>query len=883
MRGDLLPIEPGLDVRAVNTSGGLAHDRYHFTERMARFLPVGFYYKAFHTPRRLFPFYENMMRKVAGLGSICPAARTPPSAKDYAFCELLVVGAGPAGLSAAVAAAEAGVDVLLVDEQPRIGGSCGWQQIEATVRDDLIARAQKFGNLQIRLGTQAAGWYADHWVALVDGAHLTKLRACAVLVAAGCIEQPAVFQNNDLPGVMLGSAAQRLVQLYAVKPFDRAVVLAANNEGYKLALDLKNAGVDVAAIVDLRAVGEQSSWANRITEAGIQVLTGHTVYEALASRDKTRVAGVVIRSLDQDGQPRSDSHTIPCDGVAVSVGGAPNACLLAMAGTRFGYSEPVEQLVPRELPQGIFAAGRVNGIFAPNDQLADGRRAGLAAAAYLGRSVQPPPAFEHVGPPPSHPYPIFKHAGKKNFVDLDEDLHLADFVNAHQEGYDNVELMKRYATFGMGPSQGKISNTNAVRILARLNGRTIEGTGTTTARPFHQPVSLAHLAGRRFHPYRLTPMDGWHRQAGAPMVHVGAWFRPEYYPVAGKSRDDCILDEAQHVRNLVGLIDLSTLGKLHVNGPGAAQFLEQIYTGRFATQKNGTMRYAVACDESGILLEEGLVVRLADDQFYLTASTTGGDAFYRELQRWAIIWGSDVVLANATGHWAAMNLAGPDARRVLAKLTGADLDPAAFPYAAVRVATVAGTPAVLIRAGFLGELGYEIHLPASRAAAVWDAVLSAGAEFQLRPFGIEAQRLLRLEKGHLIAGHDTDALTTPYEAQLDWAIGKDKPHFIGSRSLAILRKQPLTRKLIGISFAPDYSGPLPEECQLIIDKGQICGRVTSIAVRSTLGRAIGLAFVRPDMAVPGTEVNIRVAAGKLVTAYVTALPFYDPQNNRQKM
>jgi sarcosine oxidase subunit alpha len=786
-------------------------------------------------------------------------------------------------LSAAVAAAETGVDVVLVDEQPRIGGSCGWQHIVAGVQDDLIRRAHALGNLEVRLGTQAAGWYADHWVALVDRTHLTKLRAQATLIAAGCIEQPAVFQNNDLPGVMLGSAARRLMRLYAVKPFDRAVVLTANSDGHKLALDLKELGVEVAAIVDLRTHGEQSEWAHRAARAGIQVLPGHVVEEVLASRDKCRVAGVLIRSLNEHGQPRSDSRTIFCDGVAVSVGWTPNAGLLAMAGTRFGYSERVEQLVPRELPEGIFSAGRVNGVFAADDQVADGRRAGLAAAAYLGRSVEQLPVIEHTGPAPSHPYPIFKHHGKKNFVDLDEDLHLADFVNAHQEGYDNVELLKRYATFGMGPSQGKLSNMNAVRILAKLNGRSIEETGTTTARPFHQPVSLAHLAGRRFHPYRLTPMDGWHRQAGAPMVHVGAWFRPEYYPITGKSRDDCILEEAHHVRRHVGLIDLSTLGKLQVNGPSAAHFLEQIYTSRFRSQKNGTMRYSVACDESGILAEEGLVARLADDRFYLTASTTGGDAFYRELQRWAIIWGSDVVLANATGHWAAMNLAGPDARSVLAKLTDASLDPQAFPYAAVREATVAGTPAVLIRAGFLGELSYEIHLPALRAATTWNAIIAAGAEFQIRPFGIETQRLLRLEKGHLIAGYDTDALTNPFEAQLDWTIGKDKPQFIGSRSLEILRNKPLTRKLIGISFAPDYTGLLPEECQLLIDEGQICGRITSIARRSTLGQAIGLAFVRPDLASPGTKVQVRLAAGKFVEAMVTSLPFYDPRNDRQKL
>ena len=409
------------------------------------------------------------------------------------------------------------------------------------------------------------------------------------------------------------------------------------------------------------------------------------------------------------------ARSIGCDGIVTSVGWAPNSGLPAQAGVRFRYDSTVEQLVPSEFPPGVFAAGRVNGVFSLEDQLADGRRAGLAAASYLGRHVELPAEVSRAGPAPSHPYPIFDHPAKKNFVDLDEDLQLIDLVNAHAEGYDSVELLKRYSTVGMGPSQGKLANMNAARILARLNGESLERTGTTTARPFHRPLSIAHLAGRRFHPHRATAMDDWHRRAGACMTRVGPWFRPEYYPSSGDSRDDCILDEARNVRGGVGLIDLSTLGKLHVNGPDAARFLEYVFASSFARQKVGKLRYTLACDETGIVSEEGVVARLAEDRFYVTATTTGADASYRELQRWAIVFGMDVALANATGQWAAMNVAGPSARQVLQRITDADLGPQALSFTGIRETVVAGVPAIVMRSGFVGELGYEVHVPSPQA------------------------------------------------------------------------------------------------------------------------------------------------------------------------
>ena len=889
LRGDCLPIEAGLNVHSVNTAGGLKRDRLKITDRFGRWMPVGFYYKAFHTPRRLFPFYENQMRKIAGLGKIDPAGKRQPSPKDYAFCDLLVAGAGPAGLSAAIAAAEQGLEVLLVDEQPHVGGSLHWQhaqdQTAARSLQELVRRAAALDNLQIRTGTQVAGCYADHWIALVDAQRLTKLRARATLFATGCFEQPAVFQNNDLPGVMLGSAAQRLIYLYRVRPCRRAVILAAGSEGYRLALDLLEAGVEVVALVDLRDEGEAGPWGEAVTASGIMIYKGHTVYEAIASRDKNSLAGVMLCPLDETGGPQSIGRVkLACDGVLMSVGWTPVSGIAYQAGVRFRYDARVEQLVPDSLPERVFVAGRAAGIFELADQLADGNRAGLAAAATCGQfSGQVPQPLTHTGPPPSHPYPIVPHPGKKNFVDLDEDLHLVDFQNAHQEGYDSIELIKRYTTVGMGPTQGKLSNVNAVRILARLNRATIQETGTTVSRPFHQPVSLSKLAGRRLHPLRRTPLHGKHLELGGQIMHAGAWLRPEYYKVEGSSREDCILAEAENVRRGVGLIDVSTLGKLHFCGPDAGRFLEQIYTGHFLNQKPGRLRYALACDELGILIEDGVVARKGKNHFYVTATSSGVTAFYRDLQRWALILGMDVTLVHATGQLAAINLAGPRSREVLAGLTELSLAADDFPYLGVREGRVAGVEATLMRVGFVGELGYEIHVPASAACHVWQAFLEAGRPFEIQPFGVEAQRLLRLEKGHLIVGQDTDALTHPFEVDLGWAVKMEKPFFVGSRSLQILAARPPERQLVGLALPVDATAPLPEECHLIIEGHEIVGRITSVAHRTTLGQPIALAFVRPAQVAAGTQVTIRVAAGKLLTASVVPLPFYDPDTLRQRL
>ena len=919
------PLEAGMELRAVNTVGGVRHDRLQWLERMARFMPVGFYYKAFHRPRWLFPWFESAARRLAGLGRINRALAPEAAAGAYAWCDVLVVGGGPAGLEAALAAGRAGARVLLVEEQARLGGSLAWQygggdEARATL-DELCRELEALENVEVRCATTAGGHYADHWVALFDARGMTRVRARAVVYATGAIEQPAVFGNNDLPGVLLGSACQQLVRWYAVRPGRRAVVLAANRDAYRVALDLQAAGSEVVLIADLRPDGEPSSLGGEAAAAGIPVLAACTVYEALAEPRTGTLQGALVARVGiapADGSGAAGRAVdlrwrtrIACDTIVLSVGWTPNAVLPSQAGVPFRYDEERAQLLPDGAPEGVFLAGRVRGVYELAGQREDGRGAGLRAACAAGRGDQPEPALVPVdrsacsqsdpmvqhpghgnpepapvpadGEPRSHPYPIFEHPGHKNFVDLDEDLHLADLANAHQEGFDSVELLKRYSTVGMGPSQGKLANLNAARVVAQLNGRSMAHTGTTTARPFYQPVPLGHLAGRRHHPMRRTPLHDWHEQAGAVLIHAGDWYRPEYYPSAATERGTCIVQEARQVREGLGMIDVSTLGKLLVNGPDAAELLERIYTGRFRKLAVGRCRYGVALDESGIVIEDGVIARLAPDRFYVSATSSGVASFYREMTRWATIWGLEVTLSDATGHYAALNLAGLHSREALQPLADLDLSAEAFSYLAVAEGTVCGVPALVLRVGFVGELGFEVHVPAWHGEHVWRTLFEAGARWEVRPFGLEAQRLLRLEKGHLIVGHDTDALTHPSEVGLEWAIGKGKRFFVGQRSLPIHAARPALRTLVGVRWPDGHQGPLPEECNLIIHDGRIAGRITSIAPLSTQGYPLGMAFVEPALAAAGTQVAVRLDDGTMSTAEVAELPFYDPAGKRQRL
>lgn len=891
VRADVVPVQSGWDISAVNTRGGLAGDRLAVLNHLAPLLPVGFYYKAFHS-KRWFPYWERMFRRLTGLGSVDLTAVRRPTAKRYDFCDVLVLGAGPSGLAAALAAAEQGASTLLVDENPAAGGSGryarGGQDDSAMQTSALLARALAQPRLRLVASTYAAGYYADHWVALVNSDCMVKVRARSVVVAQGAYEQPAVFRGNDLPGVMLASAAQRLLYEHAVLSARRLAVLTANAQGYAAALDALAHGAQVAAVLDLRPAREAAACLAATPDVAAELARcGVPVQYAVQPVEATAAVGGELKALSFRAGDARTVQRLELDGLWMSVGFAPANALLHQAGARFGYDDALEQFVPEQLPEGVYACGKVNGVYGLAQRIEDGHDAGACAAARLGfGSARERALRAAVDHSPTHPYPIFAHPKGKEFVDFDEDLQIRDLENACQEGFDSSELLKRFSTLGMGPSQGKHSHMNALRILGRIRGEPLARLGTTTSRPMFHPVPLSHLAGRGFTPQRRTPLDADHEALGAVWMPASTWRRPEYYRVAGRSRTQAIAAEVGAVRQRVGLIDVGTLGKIEVHGPDAAEFLERIYTSRFANLKVGMTRYALMLDESGVIVDDGVVGRLGPESFYFTTTTGNSATLFREFGRLATLWRLPVGLVNLTGHYAALNLAGPAARAVLRTHTGLDLTEDSFPYQGLREGLVAGAPCRILRVGFVGELGYEIHLPAQHARSVWAALLAAGAPFQIQPFGVEAQRMLRLEKGHLIVGQDTDGLTNALEIDAPWALKMDKPFFIGQRSLRILQQQPRRQRLVGFTLpVPGAHGAapaLPRECHLVIDAGRIAGRVTSVGFSPTLGRCIGLALVAPEVA-SGRQLLIRIDGGAELAADIARAPFYDVAGERQRL
>jgi sarcosine oxidase subunit alpha len=592
------------------------------------------------------------------------------------------------------------------------------------------------------------------------------------------------------------------------------------------------------------------------------------------------------------------AERIDCDLLCTSVGYMPAYQLACQGGASLAYDDDTAAFTLTGLPPGMHLAGSIDGAWDLEAVRQLAERAALSACQGLSgdnpdRDSGRPPRqaagdsgrSEGAGaslPGANHPWPIFPHPRGKEFVDLDEDLQIADLVNATNDGFEDIQLVKRYSTCGMGPSQGRQSALAAARIVARATGKSVAQTGVTTARPPYAGERIAHNARRNFFPVRHTSMHHRHAEAGAQMLQAGLWLRPAWYgpPDSG---DACIAAEVDAVRNAVGVVDVSTLGGIEVRGPDAGEFLDRLYTWNFASQPVGRARYALLCNEAGMVIDDGVACRLHERHYYVTATTGGVDRVYRSMLRWNAQWRLDVDIANATSAWCGVNIAGPRAREVLAGLTdGIDLDRSAFPYMGVREGTVAGIDARVIRVGFVGELGYEVHVPQQCGEALWDAVMEAGEPSGIRPFGIEAQRVLRLEKGHVIIGQDTDAMTHPQEIGMGWALSDKKPFYVGQRTIRELGARPLSRQLAGFTMASP-SSDMPAESHLVVDGQRLVGRVTSCAMSPTLGRVVGLAYVPPESARPGEVIDIRLTGGRIVQANIVPMPFYDPDNERQKL
>lgn len=869
---DRTPVSDGLQVSAQNVNGSLAHDRDAIIDRLGRFLPVGFYYRTFMGPRRdsWLKFWEPMIRRKAGLGVVGTKAQHRHFDKSHLHCDVLVVGAGPAGLSAAIAAAEAGADVVLCDENPEIGGALTYGRHDPAVLAGLTVRLEALPNLRVMTGTLCNGWYEDNWLPLIQGDRLYRTRAREVILATGAIGQPAIFRNNDLPGIMLGSAAQRLIRHYGVRPGQKAVVLTGNDEGYAVALDLVEAGVSVVLVADPRPGGVPSPLEAELHGKGVAIQKATTV-EVAEGR-----AGHLARV-------RIGGRWVECDLLTISVGEVPAWQLPCQAGAKVGYDDVTGSMTLTLARGSIQLAGSVAGDNGLEGAVAGARRAASIALQRLGHVVAQDAVLGTAKAScPAHVQPILANAKGRDFVDFDEDLQVKDLHNAIKDGYREIELVKRFTTVGMGPSQGRHSALATARIVAEATDRTVAEVGITTARPPVGPEMLGVLAGHHEPLERRTALHARHLALNAAMKPVGAWRRPYFY---GDARDaqKAVRDEIMAVREGVGLLDVSTLGKLELRGPDAGEFLDRLYTMAHANQPVGRVRYCLMLNEMGSVVDDGVAYRMADDRFYVTATTGAVARVYADMLFWNAQWRLKVDVLNLTGAFSGLNVTGPKARSVLEALeSNIDFSREAFPYLSGREGVVAGVPVRVMRIGFTGELSFELHCPSSLAPALWDAVMSAGKPHGLTPYGLEASRILRLEKGHILIGQDTDAITTPDELGFGWAVSKKKPFFVGKRSIEMRARLGQARKLVGLQFPAD-AGDIPGESCLVLRGNDPVGQITSIGFSPTLGSYIALAYVHVDDATEGSRVTVKCRDGALVKVPVVGHAFFDPTNARQEM
>jgi sarcosine oxidase subunit alpha len=771
-------VREGADVRAQNVLGSLDRDLLNVVDRVGGpFTPVGFYYRTMIRPRRAWPVYERVLRRAAGLGRVPAAGERRRYDTEHLRVDVLVIGAGRAGRAAAAAAAARGGRVLAVDER----GGCEPEGYE------LLAPAR------------AVGIYEGGLVPVDAGTVLYRVRAGRVVVATGALEQPLVFPGNDLAGVMLPGAVRRLVDDFAVKPGARAVVVASDARGLEVTAALERAGVEVAAVRDLRSAS----------------------LPALAAQGRRGLLTSVALGADE----------VACDLLVVSGGRQPAYSLLAQAGARVEYEPRRGIFVPVGLPAGVEAAGSVLGSDEP---------AAVPEPSYAGGK------------------------GDRCFVCVCEDVTEKDVKRAVAEGFDSIELAKRYTTVTMGPCQGKLCQLASVRLLARETGTPEEAIGATTARPPWEPVELGLLAGRPHEPAKRPPLHFRHLEAGATMMWTGAWRRPFAYgdPAA----------EVRAVHEELGVIDVSPLGKLVVEGPDAGALLDRLYPNRLSDLAEGRVRYGVLTTDGGRIMDDGTVARLAGDLFYVTTTSTGSDAVCEWFEWWNAVWGYDAEIVNLTGALAAVNLAGPRAREALAALTGDDISSDALKYLDARELRVAGVPCLALRIGFVGELGYELHCAASAAEHLWDALVGAGAV----PFGLEPQRVLRLEKAHVIVGQDTDTESNLHSAGMPWLLKLDKGDFVGRHAAELVQERGVRERLVGFTMPP---GTRPAEGAQVVAEGRPAGRVTSARVRERLARTVGLAWVGPEHAREDAQISIRVGAND-ERATVTLAPFYDPDGER---
>ena len=883
-------------------------------------MPPGFYYKTFMYPQNLWLTYEKYIRKAAGLGRA--PLEVDPDIYDHMnqYCDVLVVGAGPAGIAAALAAGRSGARVILADEQEEFGGSLldTRETLDGKPAAEWVAKAiaelEKLPEVTLLPRSTVNGYHDHNFLTihqrLTD--HLGevaphgqarhrvhRVRAKRVVLAAGAHERPLVYSNNDVPGNMLAGAVSTYVNRYGVAP-GRQLVLSTNNDyAYRVVLDWLDAGQKVVAVADARS-NPRGAWVEEARARGVRILTGSAVVEARGSK---RVTGARICAIDlKSHKVTSPGEVVDCDLIVSSGGYSPVVHLASHLGGKPIWREDILAFVPGEGFQKRICAGAVNGVFGLGDALADGFEAGAKAAAEAGfkkvegtlpktekRKEEASVALFQV------PHDKSTSRAPKQFVDLQNDVTSAGIELATREGFESVEHVKRYTALGFGTDQGKLGNINGLAIAARSMGISISEMGTTMFRPNYTPVTFGAVAGRHcghlFEPKRYTAMHCWHLEQGAEFEDVGQWKRPWYFPKRGEDMHAAVARECKAVRDSVGILDASTLGKIDIQGPDAREFLNRIYTNAWTKLDVGKARYGLMCKEDGMVFDDGVTACVGENHFIMT-TTTGGAA---RVMEWLEIYHQTewpelkVYFTSVTDHWATMTLSGPNSRKLLAEVTDIDLDKDAFPFMTWKEGLVGGVPARVFRISFTGELSYEVNVQADYALGVWEKVVEAGKKYNLTPYGTETMHVLRAEKGFIIVGQDTDGSVTPDDLNMGWCVGRNKAFsWIGWRGMNredCLRED--RKQLVGLKPI-DPNKVLPEGAQLVFDPKQsipmkMVGHVTSSYMSATMGYSFAMAVVKGGLKRMGERVFAPLADGSVIEAEICSSVFYDPKGDRQNV